>query len=190
MRIGFTGAHRTGKTTTARELAETLHIPFISINIGGADVWKHLVMSDYMTFAERVKVEKELLQYMEDKLSKINTDDFIVDRCPFDVLAYLLANMDHTVSSIFDDDVAHLIYKCCELTDKYFDHFIFVPIAIKCVEEEGKTGKMYLSAAYRHALSNCIIGAYHAYEKSDKLITIPKQVINLHKRIEYILRDI
>jgi len=94
MRIAVSGAHRTGKTTLVEELARSLP------NYVAVDEPYHLLEEEGHEFPERPGLEDFELQ-LERSIESIaeSEEDRIFDRCPADILAYLVT---HRESESFD----------------------------------------------------------------------------------------
>jgi predicted ATPase len=89
MRIAISGAHRTGKTTLIEELGRTL----ASYTV--VDEPYHLLEEEGHEFAAMPSLEEFELQ-LERSVECITDagDDQLFDRCPADILAYLLTHAD------------------------------------------------------------------------------------------------
>jgi predicted ATPase len=89
MRIAVSGAHRTGKTTLVEELRRAL--PTYEV----IDEPYHLLAEEGHEFAEMPCLEDFELQ-LERSIESIveDEDDRIFDRCPADILAYLITHRD------------------------------------------------------------------------------------------------
>jgi predicted ATPase len=97
MRIAVSGAHRTGKTTLVDELARALPAYVV------VDEPYHLLEEEGHEFAEMPSLEDFELQ-LERSLQCLagSEEDVIFDRCPADILAYLITHED---AEEFDADV-------------------------------------------------------------------------------------
>lgn len=89
MRIAVSGAHRTGKTTLIEELGRSLPGHVI------VDEPYHLLAEEGHEFAELPSLEDFELQ-LERSLRSVleSAADCLLDRCPCDLLAYLIAHED------------------------------------------------------------------------------------------------
>jgi predicted ATPase len=89
MRIAVSGAHRTGKTTLVEELSRVLP------NYVVVDEPYYLLAEEGHEFAEMPCLEDFELQ-LERSIESIaeDEDDRIFDRCPADILAYLITHQD------------------------------------------------------------------------------------------------
>lgn len=89
MRIAVSGAHRTGKTTLVDELARALPA------YAAVDEPYSLLEEEGHEFAEMPSLEDFELQ-LERSIQSItdSEEDAIFDRCPADILAYLITHED------------------------------------------------------------------------------------------------
>lgn len=89
MRIAVSGAHRTGKTTLVEELSRSLP------SYGVVDEPYYLLEEEGHEFAEMPSLEDFELQ-LERSIECVldSEDDQLFDRCPADLLAYLITHQD------------------------------------------------------------------------------------------------
>lgn len=89
MRIAIAGAHRTGKTTLIEELSRALS------DYEVVDEPYHLLAEEGHEFADMPDLEDFSLQ-LERSIECIvdSEDDQLFDRCPADILAYLLTHRE------------------------------------------------------------------------------------------------
>lgn len=194
--IGFSGAHRTGKTTLAKEFADRMRLPFLETNIANVSIWEIFNPHDYLTFAERIEVQGHILETIQSIFKeKRNSKSLIVtDRTPIDVLAYLFANIDQTTSQLFDSRVSSFIKSCQILTMKYFSKIFVIQPAISFEKLPNKNGKVYNSFAYQVALTHNILGALtilkqeSAENDSWNFHLIPQDIISLPKRVDFCVK--
>jgi predicted ATPase len=89
MRIAVSGAHRTGKTTLVEELCRALPA------YAAVDEPYHLLEEEGHEFAEMPSLEDFELQLERSIESLVEgEEDRIFDRCPADLLAYLITHPD------------------------------------------------------------------------------------------------
>ena len=165
MRIAFSGTHRTGKTTLAQRVAEKMHLPFIPMEVAKMPVWENSGISPSdaksITFSERVAVQFQVLDYMENVLKSMNETNpngFVTDRSPIDVFAYLLAGVDGTCGRLYDHDVRAMEIECRNFRE-YLDLVYIVPMlpfGTSKTAEAGKSGKVYDSYAYQLLVDSII----------------------------------
>jgi predicted ATPase len=117
MRIAISGAHRTGKTTLIEELSRALP------TYGIVDEPYYLLEEDGHEFSEMPSLDDFELQ-LERSIRCIgdSDEDQLFDRCPADMLAYLLSHRD---SDAFDVEVW---LPRVESAMRRLDLIVFVPI--------------------------------------------------------------
>lgn len=120
MRIAISGTHRVGKSTLVEELAErlpsytTVDEPYYLLEEEGYEVAEDPSIEDF-----EAQLERSLVSLEE------SGDDVVFDRCPADLLAYLLTHED---ADSFDADpwLDRVTYAMRTL-----DLVVFVPIEEK-----------------------------------------------------------
>jgi hypothetical protein len=122
MRIAVSGAHRTGKTTLVDELLRGL-----ASYVGVAEPY-HLLEEEGHEFAEMPCLEDFELQLARSIQCIAEADaDSIFDRCPADILAYLVT---HAECEAFD--VEHWLPRARRAMEQ-LDLIVFVPIEDRVV---------------------------------------------------------
>lgn len=117
MRIAVSGAHRTGKTTLVGELARVLP------NYEAVDEPYHLLVEEGHEFAEMPAVDDFELQLERSIQCIVDSEqNRIFDRCPADLLAYLLTHDD---SARFD--LEHWLPRVQGAMER-LDLIVFVPV--------------------------------------------------------------
>lgn len=90
--FGFSGAHRTGKTTLAKAVAESIGATFYEVNT--SQVCKDLgydAISD-MTLGDRIDMQEGLLDHHVAQLKSLPRP-LITDRTPADFIGYTIAEV-------------------------------------------------------------------------------------------------
>jgi hypothetical protein len=118
MRIAFSGTHRTGKSTLLARVAEllpgheTVDEPYRLLEEEGAELAEEPSLEDF-----EAQLERSLTA-----LEEADGADVLFDRCPFDILAYLLT---HAEADAFDlDQVREPVHRAMATLDVV----VFVPI--------------------------------------------------------------
>lgn len=153
MRIGFCGAHRTGKTTLAKALSYPLGLTMLPNPNTAARLGYDMKNGNRVSDPDGMILQLEILKGMNDRLVG---DAYLSDRTPLDAAAYLLA--DATANA--GDDVNRTLvqeYVCqaIALTKDRFDIVILVPPAIVV---EPVDGKPPVNAAYQLHIHHLISG--------------------------------
>ena len=110
--FSLAGAHRSGKTTTARMIAERMGIEFLETKVG--DVFADLGLDPKadLPFRQRLEVQNEILRTLDAQYAVRVGKPFVADRSPFDVMAYTIADVQR--QTVMPEDrtalAAHLQY--------------------------------------------------------------------------------
>lgn len=159
MLFGISGAHRTGKSTLAKAVAEELGIDYIPTSIGEVAQRYGFDPVAPMTLHQRVALQMHLL---EDHLELIDglKGPAILDRTPIDFVGYLLAEF-HMQSHLLCDDkhleAAHrYVDLCLKATRTRYD-FLFVTCPLPDYKEE--PGKPAMNLAYQWHHHMLVMGA-------------------------------
>lgn len=148
MRIAITGTHCVGKTSLAHALADALP-GYVVI-----DEPYHEMVSEGHLFSHPPTTEdfEEQLEYSLRSFESI-VSDAIFDRCPVDLLAYLLADPRA------DDDVLERHIEDVGRAMQSLDLVVLVPIEspdrVDCPDDAGLP---YLRAAVDHELNGLLSG--------------------------------
>jgi predicted ATPase len=117
MRIAFSGSHRVGKTTLVERIAEALP------GYTTVDEPYYLLEADGYEFTEQPSLDNFEAQ-LERSLAALagGERDALFDRCPVDVLAYLLVH--HEAARFDPDDWRERIHEAMQTLDLV----VFVPV--------------------------------------------------------------
>lgn len=186
-RIGIAGAHRVGKSTFAKTLAEHLGIQFMPTSVSKAKIWRdaHITPSEQVTFAERIFLQYGILDHMADQVH----GDGVFDRTFIDLIGYLYANVDQTASNLLAQQATTFVGKCLHLQVQKFDKIIIIQPGIRVVEDVGKIGKVFLGEPYIQAVNNHIIATAVNYLDPQKILIIPPNTTSLESRMDYVLKQ-
>lgn len=183
MRLGLTGAHRSGKTTLAKEVSKNLDVPFIETKVSGIFEELGLDVKGDLSFDERLLVQDAMLIKCNKFWAAHNK--FITDRTPLDFIAYMLADISPKTVLTKDQDnaVSKYFMHCMNSLNINFDGIVFVPMLfnIGLTEEEGKAGTSYWNR--KHVDS--IIRYYMVSQLVHRpVFEIEREVQDLEERIE------
>jgi chloramphenicol 3-O-phosphotransferase len=156
--IGICGAHRTGKTTLAKNLAKSLDMPFIEIGASAIFAADHLDPAKPMDFRTRLYIQQQILKHAVDVWFEMD-QPFICDRTPIDMMAYTLAEVQgNTLDEELEFELSQYLYDCKEATEKYFSYLVLVPPAIPITAAKGKAS---LSKGYIEHIHTLVAGLFH-----------------------------
>lgn len=138
MRIGFAGAHRTGKTTTARAIARIATSPFVETQTTALAHKLGFDMNAADDFGARIDFQVAVLRMLTESYEAAGPK-FVSDRTPLDAAAYLLAEVQaKTGNAVTQDLVLQYVDQAVALTKRFFDVVILVPPAIAVEPVDGK----------------------------------------------------
>lgn len=181
--IGFAGAHRTGKTTLAREFAARSGIPYIETRASGTFARLGLNPKADYSLRERIIVQMAILDDMSEIWSHA-PKMFISDRTPVDMMAYMLADVRReNVDSETDGRISEYCDLCLKVTERYFRMLYVLQPGIPIVDEEGKAPAI---ASYIEHINAIIVGtAMTRFINSDMslIYVAPRNVTDLEARI-------
>ena len=178
MKIAISGAVSTGKTTLGKALASELGVPFIDENL--ETIFR-------VTRAERndpVKRAKLIMKCLERKRElEMQEENFIVDRCPVDILNFWYAFNLHTKID------TQPIYERCRDDMTFYDHIVLLPFGVLPIDRESKDGALVRSNnPWGHLQGSARISGFaHHFLKPEYIIQIPKNIDQLGARLNFVM---
>jgi len=141
MLFGLTGAHRSGKTTLARAVAEELGIDFYETSISKTAKSFGYDATGDLSLMDRLHLQTLLLQNHLEELDK-RSRPLICDRTPLDFLGYLACEFTMKNGDNVDLEVlrqaANFADKCLEATRSVYDFVFYLAPLPDYVVEDGK----------------------------------------------------
>ncbi len=181
MKIGLCGAHRTGKTTLAMELAKLKGAPFVRTRV--SEIFKEygLHPAQPMDFATRLNIQFRLLDVCESDWQAAG-ENFITDRTPVDLMAYTFGDIQGE-TEVSDPDFDRYVERCFDAVNRYFDTLIIIQPGIPLAEAEGKAA---LNKAYIEHINSLIIGLCHDQRVRCKILTLSRETTEFGERVRSI----
>lgn len=136
--FGLAGAHRSGKTTTARAIADKMGIEFLETKV--VDVFKDFGVDpkDEVPFALRLDIQDAILESLRIQY-RLRTKPFVADRTPFDVLGYTQAEIGRTtVTSDLRDRVDAHWLNALMITKESLHSILLLPPLPNQIDAPGK----------------------------------------------------
>lgn len=178
MNVGLCGAHRTGKTTLAMELAKLTNRQFIKTRT--SEVFKECGVDPArpMDFATRMRMQIRFLEAYERDWRNAG-GPFVTDRTPVDLMAYTLADIQG--ATVVDyPEFQDYIEQCFEVTNQFFDTLVIVQPGIPLAEAEWKAA---LNEAYIEHINSLVIGLCHDERLDCRLLRLSRGSVVLKERL-------
>lgn len=180
---GLTGAHRTGKSTIAKTLADQMKVPFLASS--GSQVAKDMgiKVDGGMPIMKRLEFQEQVLTVFEAEYAKQH-GMFVTDRTPLDFAAYTLADwIPGSTGDAIETWVMDYITRCFEVTNRYFIVLGIVQPGIKYVQEDGKPTP---STLYQEVLNTSIIGMAWDDRIGSSVTMVPRELLDNQARAEHV----
>ena len=164
VRLGFIGAHRSGKTTLAEAIALRTSCSLVKTQVSDV-LW----------------IQQQIIQTTRQSWQLAH---FVTDRTPIDFMAYTLADIQgETIVDI--PALETYLTTCFEVTNQIFTHLILVQPGIPLVYAPGKAA---LNKAYIEHLNTVMLGLCHDPRLHCPIWTLKRQLIHLEDRIQAVLQ--
>ena len=135
MSFGFAGAHRTGKTTLAKQVAEDMGYHFHDASVSKIMRAHGINAVGDIPLGERIAAQEFLLDKFLENL-KSAPRPMITDRTPLDMIGYMLGEVTmHNTDIELGKRINAYAIKCLEATVNHFDTVIIVrPLKLYVVD--------------------------------------------------------
>ncbi len=177
VKIAVSGAVSTGKTTLGKALAGELGVAFIAENL------ESLFYIEREKMADPAKHAKLFLKCLESKRQlELLQESFVVDRCPVDILNFWFAKHLHSRTD------TQPIYERCRRDMLLYDRIVLLPFGVLPFEKNSEDGdpKRNAETWFRLHGSARITGLAHHFLEPDKIIHMPKNIVELDARINFV----
>lgn len=185
MSLGLTGTHRTGKSTLAKAYALAEGVPFLQT--GASQVFIDMGYDPKVDYPldVRLEIQKRILESF-DKQYSAGGRDFVTDRTPVDMMAYLLADVQRQNTTPEQSiGIANYLKDCAAVTNTHFTTLVVVQPGIPVIEEEGKAPANY---AYMEHISALVMGIVVSELIIPSHYYIPRKLTNLADRVAVLKR--
>lgn len=180
--IGLCGAQRVGKSTLAGAFSEATGIPALYTSASG--VFEGLGLdpkADY-PLAQRLDIQRRILEHIEQQYRSVESGVFIADRTPIDMMAYTLADVQRSnVPSELEGVIESYLSDCIEVSNSVFSILMVIQPGIKVVEEAGKAPGSF---SYTEHINHLVMGLVVSENVESAHYYIPRSMTSMQKRIE------
>lgn len=140
MGLGLCGASRSGKSTLARAWSETHGVNYVTLST--VEVLKSIGFDckEIVTVDDRITAQKAMVKRAYDVFTSANRTNFVSDRTPLDIAAYMLADIP-MAAELTDRQhrmIGEIVEDCFDITNQCFRGLLLLPPVLPYVEEEGK----------------------------------------------------
>lgn len=152
--FGITGAHRSGKTTLAKELAESLGFEFLETKV--TDVFTQLGVDPKanLPFDQRIDVQNEIMKSLQVQYELRSGKMFIADRTPFDVLGYTMADIQRNT---LDEEMRAKVYRQVNFAAEIIANNLLACLILPPLHNQPEVaGKAQSCPLYMHHVYLCI----------------------------------
>lgn len=154
MIYGISGAHRSGKTTLAKAVAERTGITYLDASVSKIMKENGFNAVGNMDLGKRLEAQKILLDVHREMLES-QSGPVITDRTPVDFAAYMLCEVNMHSDPELGDIVHDYMVECLNLVCTHYDGLLVArPLPYYQVEE----GKPSENKAYQWNLNMTIEG--------------------------------
>lgn len=178
MSFAFAGAHRTGKSTTAKIVAQRLGLPYLDSNVTKEMLAAGFDQVGNLDLERRMECQEKRLELHMEKYAAAPRP-CITDRSPLDIAAYTLAEFSMHSSVELGQRAAELANRCVNLTRIHYDTLIVPrPLPVYLIED----GKPPPNVGFQHHVQYLIEGM--ATSLSGEITTAILTVTSLEDRCD------
>jgi len=181
---GLAGAHRTGKTTLAREYAKRHDATFLKTDVSKSLASMGFTARDSLSLSERLQVQEIALNDCIAVWAQAK-GECITDRTPLDLAMYTISEvtMGRANNMVEDYDATDYLLelyveRCLHAAEKYFGNIIVVQPGIKVVDDAKSAAP---SKSYILNLSLTILGLANVSSSH----IMPKDILQIEDRVVY-----
>ncbi len=177
MKIAISGSVSTGKTTLGKALADKLGVAFIEENL---ETIFRVTQAEKNDPTKRAKLMMKCLE--RKRALELKEQSFVVDRCPVDILNFWFAFNLHTKVD------TQPIYERCREDMALYDRVVLLPYGVLPIDRESADGGLVRSNNPWGQLqgSALISGFAHHYLEPEKIIQIPKNIVEIGARLNFV----
>ena len=190
---GFSGSHRTGKTTLAKALAEQMGIEFVETPTSA--VFARLGKDPKVEYPieERMDIQDAILDSFEVIYESKQGKSWVSDRTPLDTAMYTMADIQRTTlwgNSYVSDRVQAYVKRCLTMTRRYFWKVILVQPGIPLTEGVGKApgcpSYMEHLNLLQYGLMNEMVQVYAKPALHTTFDVMPRHILDLDRRLIWV----
>lgn len=184
--MGLAGAHRTGKTSMAREAARVMELPFAETSVSAVFHSMGLDPAEPMDFQTRLLVQNVILKVLCENWAGYK-GAFLSDRTPIDLLAYTMADVQGvTLDTTTEVLMASYARACIEAANKHFGLIMLIQPGIPIVPAPGKAA---LSRGYMEHLNTLMAGLLVRKDLVVNSVFLRRDVLDMTDRVNCLVHS-
>lgn len=192
--VGLTGAHCTGKTTTALAFVkQRKDYMFLKTSVGSVFDKHGIKPNDTLSIEARLNLQIDILatvkNYLEEaRMGEVNV---ILDRTPLDMAAYTLAEVNQSSGgelmkdTNLNDKLCKYLDECIEVTNAYFNRIIAFSPVIPLVPDEA-ANRAAVSRSYVMHIDMLLHGIIQQSPLRTSVKSIPLSMMAIEERVRFI----
>lgn len=166
-KIALTGAHRTGKTTLAKQISKEFGLPYWPSDVTGMMNSLGYKFEEDQPLAKRLEMQQDIFDLYVDRLNnEAPAYGFITDRSPIDFASYLLSEAGASSDPNLSNSIKTFVVYAMVCANN-FDMLVLTDILPTYVEEKNKPKP---NIAYQMQIQVLIRGLLSAATRPSKLI--------------------
>lgn len=182
--FALSGPHRSGKSTLAKAVSEKLDIPYIDADVASVFRDQGLSAKDKLPFSRRLEIQGKILEHLDVKMALAKTSSyqgvFIIDRSPYDVLGYTMADVQRDT---LDDPMRHEMVRQVRLAQRIVASTLLGVITVPSFPNPPEDDKSAQACPfYMDHVAICIQSCIHSYPVPD-LMGMTVESLGLEERI-------
>lgn len=187
--IGLSGAHRVGKTTLAKKIAESSRVTFIPTSVG--EIQRELgydSANQSYDFDTRMTIQEAVFERLDALYVKNKAKLVIFDRTPLDLIGYAMCAVNDSLTQEQSDRLERFIEKCYKSVADNFTFITVVQPGIPLVEDNDTSAKC--CKAFIEKFNAIILGLLHDPRSGGRVSYLQRHVTDLDKRVNCIYEGI
>lgn len=188
-RIALMGAHRVGKSTLAKAVAEKHGIDYAPCSL--SEVYRDLGVDvgEPVDWETRKELQLRMLSRITVDVESRKGRSFASDRCPLDLVAYTLAELPQDITKSDDRWFSDYFELCIETTKRLYDGVMYIRPGIELVRDE--TSWSHANGVVDKIDACMLFTAERANKKYRSLVLqLNSGVLDLNERIDHVSRMI
>ena len=186
--LGFSGVHRTGKSTLTLDIASKHGLIALETNVRNVFILMGMDSKKKYEWDERMRVQQQILLYLNGLYdlywNTYGLNRVVCDRTPLDLLMYTYSEVNsNTLSFLQSEELRLYTEDCISSVNKYFRMIVVIQPGISVNEVESKAS---VEKGYMEHLNLIILGLTHRSDINVDIFCLSKKITNRIDRIDFV----